>query len=235
MVNSYIAVDLETTGLDPKREKIIEIGAVRVENGVVVEDFSTFVNPYRKMTEYVTELTKITDGDLLDAPGIEAVIDKFIAFAGELPLLGHHIILDFSFLKRAAVNQGLAFERNGIDTLTLARLFMPQDEKKNLKAACSYFGVGQDTVHRAMADAVAAHQLYQEMMRRFGGERPEAFSEKSLIYKVKREQAASKRQKEHLQYLVKYHKISLTAQIDHLSRNEISRITDKIIAQYGRI
>lgn len=235
MTNSYIAVDLETTGLDPKLDKIIEIGAVRVEDGAAVAEFVTFVNPYRQMTERVTELTGITDSDLAGAPGIEEVIGKFIDFAGELPLLGHHIILDFSFLKRAAVNQGLTFERSGIDTLVLARLFMPQEEKKNLHAACCYFGVEQETVHRAMADAAASHLLYQEMGKRFDGERPNAFSEKSLIYKVKREQPASKRQKEHLQYLVKYHKISLTVQIDHLSRNEISRITDKIIAQYGRI
>lgn len=235
MVNSYVAVDLETTGLDPKRDKIIEIGAVRIEDGKAVGDFESFVNPYRLLKEETMALTGIADRDVEDARGLEEILPEFLAFAGELPILGHNILFDYSFLKRAAVNTGREFEREGIDTLALARLFMPQEEKKNLKAACQWFGVTQKESHRAMADAAAAHRLYQAMKERYGGEKPEAFSAKNLIYKVKKEQPASKRQKEHLQDLVKYHKISLTVQIDHLSRNEISRITDKIIAQYGRI
>ena len=235
MVNSYVAVDLETTGLDPKRDKIIEIGAVRIEAGEITAEFESFVNPYRMLEAKTRTLTGIRDQDVVHAPGIEEVLPVFLNFAGELPLLGHRIIFDYSFLKRAAVNLGESFSRAGIDTLTLARLFMPAEERKNLKAACGWFGIDQRETHRAMADAVAAHQLYQAMKKRYGKEHPDAFSEKNLIYKVKKEQPASKRQKEHLQDLIKYHKIGLTVQIDHLTRNEISRITDKIIAQYGRI
>ena len=233
--NSYIAIDLETTGLNPKTERIIEIGAARVEDGTVVQTYSTFVNPERELDARIRELTGICDDDLKDAPVLDTVLPELLAFCGELPLLGHRIIFDYSFLKRAAVNQGEEFARAGIDTLTLARLFMPEDEKKNLKAACGWFGVEQKETHRAMADAMAAHQLYQAMKKRYGKERPDVFSEENLIYRVKKEQPASKRQKEHLQDLIKYHKIGLTVQIDHLTRNEISRITDKIIAQYGRI
>lgn len=231
----YVAVDLETTGLEPKKDKIIEIGALRVVDGRVEGIYEAFVNPYRKLSEQVKSLTGIQDGELEPAPGIEEVLEEFLAFAGDLPLLGHHVIFDYSFLKRAAVNKGCSFERMGIDTLKLARRFMPEEEKKNLGNACAYFGIRQENRHRALEDAKAAHRLYQEMFKRQGREAFEAFCPKPLIYKVKREQPASKRQKEHLQDLLKYHKISLTAQIDHLSRNEISRITDKIIAQYGRI
>ncbi|MEY8354435.1 3'-5' exonuclease [Lachnospiraceae bacterium 54-53] len=235
MVSSYVAVDLETTGLDPKRDKIIEIGAVRIEDGQETGVYETFVNPYRKLEERVTALTGISDGQVEDAPGIEELIGRFLEFAGDLPLLGHHVIFDYSFLKRAAVNEGKSFERRGIDTLKLARKFMPPDEKKNLKAACEFFGIKQQLSHRALEDSKAAHQLYQKMAARHGGEVPDAFDSQALIYKVKREQPASKRQKEHLQDLLKYHKIVLSVQTEHLSRNEISRITDKIIAQYGRI
>lgn len=149
MVNSYVAVDLETTGLDPKRDKIIEIGAVRVEAGEITADFESFVNPYRLLEARTKSLTGIRDRDVADARGIDAVLPGFLNFAGELPLLGHRIIFDYSFLKRAAVNQGEEFARAGIDTLTLARLFMPEDEKKNLKAACGWFGVEQKETHRA--------------------------------------------------------------------------------------
>ena len=86
-----------------------------------------------------------------------------------------------------------------------------------------------------MADAMAAHQLYQAMKKRYGKERPDVFSEENLIYRVKKEQPASKRQKEHLQDLLKYHRIDITVEIDHMSGNEISRMIDKIIFQYGRI
>lgn len=235
MEAAYVAVDLETTGLDPKRDKIIEIGAVRVRDGKAEDTFEALVNPYQSLEERIVELTGIRDEELSEAPGVETVLSQFLSFAGELPLLGHHVIFDYSFLKRAAVNQGKSFERKGIDTLKLARSFMPETEKKNLAAACQYYGIKQENHHRAMADARAAHALYQELAKRYEKERPKVFLPQPLSYKVKREQPASKRQKEHLQDLVKYHKISLTVQIDHLSRNEISRITDKIIAQYGRI
>lgn len=235
MVSSYIAVDLETTGLDPKRDKIIEIGAVRVVDGTVMESYETFVNPYRKLNAQVIMLTGISDRELEASPGIGDVIGGFLEFAGDLPILGHHVIFDYSFLKHAAVNEGYDFERHGIDTLTLARRFMPPEEKKNLGAACGYFGIVQTLSHRALADANSACRLYQELEKRHRKDFPEAFDAQSLIYKVKKEQPASKRQKEHLQDLLKYHRIVLSVQTEHLSRNEISRITDKIIAEYGRI
>ena len=93
----------------------------------------------------------------------------------------------------------------------------------------------QKETHRAMADAMAAHQLYQAMKKRYGKERPDAFSEKNLIYKVKKEQPASKRQKEHLQDLIKYHRIELNVEIDSLTKNEASREIDKILSTYGKI
>ncbi len=235
MESSYIAVDLETTGLDPKQDKIIEIGAVKVVNGQIMESYETFVNPYRKLESRVIILTGIGDHQLETSPGIGEVIGGFLEFAENLPILGHHVIFDYSFLKRAVINEGGCFERRGIDTLKLARKYMPPDEKKNLAAACGYFGITQTLSHRALADAKAAHGLYQEMANRYGEKSPEAFDSQALIYKAKREQPASKRQKEHLQDLLKYHKIVLSVQTEHLSRNEISRITDKIIAQYGRI
>lgn len=233
--NSYIAIDLETTGLNPKTERIIEIGAVKVENGAVIDRYSTFVSPERKLDERIEKLTGICDADLKDAPILDEIWPKLLSFCGEMPLLGHHIIFDYSFLKRAAINRRYEFERDGIDTLKICRHFMPEEEKKNLAAACRYFGVDPGESHRAFSDALAAHLLYQELRKRYFMTMPEVFSAKQLIYKVKREQPASKKQKEVLRELLKYHRITLSAQIDSLSRNEISRITDKIISQHGRI
>ena len=215
-----MAVDVETTGLDPKVDKIIEIAAVLVQNGKAVAEKASLVNPRQQLSEYVGQLTGIRDDMLKEAPGIEDVIEEYVEFCQGLPLLGHNIMFDYRFLKRAAVNKGLAFDKEGIDTLYLCRRFMPPEQKKNLGSACEYFHVETKTAHRALGDA-------------YGEAQP--FSPKPMIYKVKKEQLATKRQKELLHELLKYHKIEITAQIDYLSRNQVSRITDKIISQYGRI
>lgn len=236
---SYVAIDLETTGLVPKRDRIIEIGAIRVEDGEETARFHTMVNPRQELDPRIVELTGITGEMVENAPEIGDIIHEVIEFCGELPLLGHRVIFDYSFLKRAAVNHGLAFEKAGVDTLRLCRLFMPEWEKKNLAAACGFFGIRQEAFHRALGDAWSAHLLYRELVKRYGlpgeGSRSGSFLAQPLIYKVKREQPASKKQKEDLRYLVKYHKIDLPVQIDSLSRNEASRLKDKIISQYGRI
>lgn len=232
---NYLAVDIETTGLEPKRDKIIEIGAIRVIGGTETAQFHTMVNPHRKLEERITDLTGITDEMVENAPDIGDIIGDFIEFCGELPLLGHHVIFDYSFLKRAAVNQRLVFEREGMDTLKLCRLLMPSGEKKNLAAACSYFGIVREGAHRALGDARDAHNLFEKLFSVADEQQRAGFVPEPLIYKVKREQPASKKQKEDLRYLLKYHKIDLPVQIDHLSRNEASRITDKVISQYGRV
>lgn len=100
MYDTYVSIDLETTGLNPKRDRIIEIGAIRVEQGQIVEEFSTFVDPGRKLEERITELTGIRDEDLADAPQLDEVFPKLLEFMGELPLLGHSILFDYSFLKK---------------------------------------------------------------------------------------------------------------------------------------
>ena len=234
MINSYVALDLETTGIGARHEKITEIGMVKVIDGEAVDTYHTMVNPHREIPKRIVELTGITDDMVKDAPGIDEILDEVLNFTEDLPLLGHQIIFDYGFLVQAAVNQKRKFEKYGVDTLKLCRYLMPGAEKKNLGAACAYFGVHQDTAHRALSDAYAAHDLYQELKRRFGKERPELFTAKMLQYKAKKERTASKRQKEHLQDLLKYHRIDITVEIDHMSGNEISRMIDKIIFQmYG--
>ena len=233
--DSYVALDLETTGLNPKQDKIIEIGAVRVENGQETGRFHTMLNPHRELEERITELTGISGDMLKDAPDIVDILEEFLAFCGELPLLGHRVIFDYSFVKRAAVNQGMSFEKNGIDTLTICRHFMPAEESKRLGAACAFYGLQQESAHRALGDALDAHRLYQKLVEKHGAKAPEAFAAKPLIYKVKREQPASKKQKEDLRYLLKYHKIETNVKIETLTKSEASRMIDGIISQYGRI
>ena len=121
MVTSYVCVDVETTGLNPKSEKLIEIGAVKVLDGQVAETFQSFLNPGRTLEPRIVALTGITDEMLQDAPVAAQVMPKFHEFCGELPLIGHNLIFDYSFLKRAMLNEKLSFEKKGIDTLKIAR------------------------------------------------------------------------------------------------------------------
>ena len=97
MTDSYVCVDLETTGLDPKRDKIIEIGAVRVERGEMIEEWKSFVNPGQRLSERIVELTGIHDEELAGAKPIGEILPSFFSFLREDVLLGHSILFDFSF------------------------------------------------------------------------------------------------------------------------------------------
>lgn len=233
MMDSYISIDLETTGLNPKTDKIIEIGAVKILNGNRAETFSTLVNPGRRLEQRIIELTGIRDGDLEGAPSIEEVFPKLQQFLGELPLLGHSVLFDFSFLKKAAVNQRLTFEKQAVDTLKIARKYLPSLESRSLGFLCEYYGIPH-AAHRALADAEATNELYRKLTDIFFSESESLFCPQPLTYKVKRDQPASKAQKEKLYRLAEQHMINLDVEIERLTRSEASRLTDKIMARYGR-
>ena len=233
MITSYVCVDLETTGLNPKYEKIIEIGAVKVVEGEVKETFSTFVNPGRKLEERIVELTGITQKQVDGAPYIEEVLPGFLEFCGDFALLGHRILFDYSFLKKAAVNQKLTFEKKGLDTLRMARRFLPELEHRTLPFLCEHYGIPHKA-HRALNDAEATGRLYHILLEKYYAEEEACFTPQPLIYQVKKETPITKSQKERLLRILSQHKLTLDMDIDKLTRSEASRITDKILAKYGR-
>ncbi|MDY2654502.1 MAG: 3'-5' exonuclease, partial [Eisenbergiella porci] len=150
------------------------------------------------------------------------------------PLLGHSVLFDYSFMKKAAVNQGLTFERTGVDTLKLARKFLPELESKNLGFLCRHFGISH-TAHRALGDALATQRLYEVLCGLFLEGNEKDFAPQPLIYRVKKEGPASSAQKERLYKLTAAHKLELDADIEKMTKNEASRTIDKILAQYGKI
>lgn len=239
MIQDFTALDIETTGLDPKMDKIIEVAAVRVRNGQITAEYQSLVSPGRCLNERITELTGITDDMLRDAPMPEQVIPQLLSFIGNDILLGHSVLFDYSFVKRAAVDQGKVCGENydfdkmqGLDTLKLARKYLPQLPSRSLPYLCSYYGIDQKA-HRAMEDAKAAAELYQRLMKEFSEE--EGAEPFELVYRVKRQSPATKAQKERLYKLTDKHKLTLNEDIDRLTRNEASRLTDQIISKYGRI
>ena len=121
MMQTFVAVDLETTGLRPKYDRILEIGALKVVNGELVETFQTFVDPRMQIPERITELTGITQEMVDGQPQQDQAVTSFLDLCGELPLIGHNILFDYSFLKHQAVNLGREFEKEAADTLAIAR------------------------------------------------------------------------------------------------------------------
>lgn len=233
MMRSYVSIDLETTGLNPKTDKIIEIGAVRVIDGERREKFASLVNPGRRLEPRIVELTGLTDGELEGAPYIEEVLPAALAFMGELPLLGHSVLFDFSFLKKAAVNCRLEFEGEAVDTLKIARKYLADLEHRSLDYLCGHYGIPHQA-HRALADAEATVLLYECLAGQFYSEGEALFRPQPLNFKVKRDAPAAKSQKEKLYRLTKQHKITLGLEIEKLTKSEASRCIDKILAQYGR-
>lgn len=238
MINSYTALDLETTGLHPKQDRIIEIGAVKITEGRETGSFHSFLYPGRKLSDHIISLTGITDEMVEQAPGPEIVIPQLLEFIGDDILLGHRVLFDYSFVKRAAVNLGYTFEKQGIDTLKLARKFLPELESRRLGSLCRYFGIPEGG-HRALGDARAASCLYQKLAEHFldpgqGEEESRDFQPMPLIYRTKKETPVTKSQKERLGRLLEQHGLTLEEEITSLTRNEADRIIDRILATHGR-
>jgi DNA polymerase-3 subunit alpha (Gram-positive type) len=235
MIDSYVAVDLETTGLNPKYARILEIGAVKVRNGEVVATYDKMINAKTFLSEQIIELTGITEEMMEQGEDIETAIVELIDFCESDILLGHNIPFDYSFLKKAAVNNKLTFERNALDTLKLARIFLPELEKRSLEYLCNHYKIEHVNKHRAYCDALATHELYWVLAKQFleGNER--YFEPFSLTYQVKKENPITPRQKIYLNDLVKYHKINLNIQVESLTKNEASRLIDGILFEHGKI
>lgn len=244
---TYVALDIETTGLNPKYDKIIEIGAARVVDGTVCDTFSTFVNPGKGLPARIVELTGIHDSDVAAAPYMDGILDEFLAFAGDGVLLGHNLIFDYSFIKKAAVNQKKTFDRSGIDTLRIARRFLNDLESRALGALCEHYHISFEA-HRALNDALAAHELYQALVREYGAREEEPFCPKPLIYSVKKESPVTPRQLSYLQGLAGRFNLQCDGWIllpaagvtdepvdlEQISKNEASRLIDRLLSTFGR-
>ena len=235
MSKCLVALDLETTGLNPKTDRILEIGAVKLTDGKVTDTYSVFVNSGKHVSEFITGLTGITDEMIQSGLPVKEAIEGFLAFCGDADILGHNILFDYSFLKRNAVNLGYSFEKNGIDTLKIAQKFLSELPSRSLGALCAHYQIIQEKQHRAFEDAVSAYRLYECMKEEFENVSPAAFLPKQLIYEIKKEGPITISQKRYLNDLLKYHRIELDVAIESMTKNEASRTIDIILSQYGKI
>lgn len=234
-MENYVVIDLEMTGLQAKTDAIIEIGAIRIRQRQVADEFQCFVNPSRQLTEQVIELTGITQQMADSGISQEEAFSRITAFIGDDILVGHNIIFDYSFLKQQAVNQRVAFEKQAVDTLKLSRKFLTAPEKKSLDSLCNYYGFGRANAHRALDDTKATMELYQMLEQHYLQENPQDFEPKTLIYRPKRQTPATAVQKKHLKELMDYHRIESEHSFETITRSDASRTIDRILATYGKI
>jgi DNA polymerase III epsilon subunit family exonuclease len=149
--DDFVVVDVETTGRDPKVADLIEIGAVRVSHGEIVDRFSTFVSPARAI--FGAQMHGITDADVANAPTAREAVEKFLEFAGETPLVGHNVGFDLGFLAEALGEPMKFVGATSYDTLAIAREGYPDLESYKLGDIARFLGVTVETAHRGLADA----------------------------------------------------------------------------------
>ncbi|MCI6190148.1 MAG: PolC-type DNA polymerase III [Clostridium sp.] len=151
--DTYVVFDLETTGFSSKNDKIIEIGAVKIKEGYIVDRFSEFVNPEMRIPYNITELTSITDEMVENAETIEKILPKFLEFCKDSVIVAHNAGFDVGFIKKNARDIGEEFDYPVLDTVPLARYLYPELKKVKLNIVAKHLGVSLENHHRAVDDA----------------------------------------------------------------------------------
>ena len=160
----FVVFDLETTGLNPVQNEIIEIGAVKIKNGEVVDDFSSLVKPEQNISGKITEITGIDNNMVKDAPSFEKVFTSFIEFIDGCPLVAHNMDFDYSFIRKPLSEYKNNSEITLIDTLTLARAVLPELKNHKLATLVNYYDISLDNHHRALDDSKATALLFNELL-----------------------------------------------------------------------
>ncbi len=156
----FVVFDIETTGFSPVKNKIIEIGAVKVSDGQITERFSSFVNPDVPIPFEIEKLTGINDSMVINAPFIETVLPEFLEFCGNAVLVAHNANFDMSFIKENARNQGVRREFTYVDTVGIARILLPHQAKHTLDAVAKTLNISLENHHRAVDDAEATAEIF---------------------------------------------------------------------------
>ena len=170
---------------------------------------------------------------MIGAKEPKLAITELLDFLGDDVLLGHCILFDYSFIKRCAVNHGFMYEALAIDTLKIARKYLPDLPSRSLPYLCEYYGIRRRS-HRALEDVMATVELYGKLCEAYY-DHTDIFVPLKQICQVKRESPATKQQKENLYKYIKNRGIKVDYDIETLTRNEASRNMDYLILQYGRL
>ncbi|MGI6368275.1 MAG: helicase C-terminal domain-containing protein [Anaerolineae bacterium] len=163
MQRTYVALDVELTGLDRQRDEIVEIAMVRFRGDEVLDTFSSLVYTRRPISTRVAQLTGLSSEDLINAPRLEQLRGQILRFVSNYPVVGHSIETDLYFMEK----QGLSLQNVAIDTFELASILVPEANTYSLAALSELLGQPIDEAHRALPDAMATHVLFAQLVARF--------------------------------------------------------------------
>ena len=169
--DTYVVFDIETTGFSSIRDRIIEIGAVKVSGGKITDRFSTFVNPGRPIPFEITNLTSITDEMVMEYPEIGVILPQFLEFVGDSVLVAHNAGFDVGFIEQNCRNLGLQDHFAYLDTVALARVLLPTLSKYKLNVVAKALNISLENHHRAVDDAGATAEIFVkfvEMLKKDG-------------------------------------------------------------------
>ena len=162
--DSYVVFDIETTGFKPRFNKIIEIGAVKISGGEIVDRFSTFINPERPIPYNITKLTSITDTMVANADTVDIVLPKFLEFCKGSVLVAHNAKFDTGFIKYNCKELDLPYDFTVCDTMTMAQVLVHNLGKYTLDRLCKFFAVDPGFHHRAVDDAEATAHIFLKLL-----------------------------------------------------------------------
>lgn len=235
-MDEYVVLDLEMTGLSAKTDQIIEIGAIKIKENKITDTMECLVNPRCKIPETVSKLTGITNEMAAQGKDRDKAVSEVLDFIEGYHLVGQNINFDYSFLKQWAVNHKRPLEVSACDTLKLARILLPDLPSKKLEDLCRYFQIERKREHRAFDDAVETWQVF-EKLKELARKHPDGetyLKPHPLVYKAKKQSAATKRQIERLKEYQKLHQIEDEIDWENLTKSEASRKMDNYILVYGR-
>ncbi|TYP54289.1 PolC-type DNA polymerase III [Thermosediminibacter litoriperuensis] len=193
----YVVTDIETTGLSLDTDAIIEIGAVKVYRGQIVDRFHSFVNPGRPVSPYITNLTGINNAMVSQAPPIKDVMSDFLRFIGNDIFVAHNAEFDSGFIRRDCARFGIEFNNKVMDTLNLSALIFPELKNHRLDTIAKKFNINMGRHHRADDDANTAALILIELLKKL---KEQGIDDLSMINRVNKKAA---------QYLNSYHAIIL--------------------------
>ncbi len=162
--DDYVVVDLETTGYDLRYDKIIEVGALKVQGGEIVSKFSSLINPKKPLTSFIVDLTGITDKELSSAPTFDEVAGDVLSFIGDEIVLGHNVTFDVNFLYDNFYEKDRTkFKNDHVDLYRLSKKVFTGLPNYKLTTVAEHCGIKREDRHRALDDCIVTHQAYKEM------------------------------------------------------------------------
>lgn len=162
--SSYVAFDIETTGLDPEYDEIIEIGAVKIKEGKEIETFNTLIKPEYEIDEFITELTGITNEMVENAPSIDEVLPKFMDFIKDYIIIGHNVNFDINFIYDNLIRCDMnPITNDFIDTLRLSRRLLPELKHHRLSDLADYYNINTVGSHRSLKDVRMTIEVYNNL------------------------------------------------------------------------